>query len=430
MNLDNAGVLQPPGLLSRGGAGASRPTEVGVDVRGLAALRRDAKADPGGGIEAAARQFEGLLIGLMLKEMRAAPLEEDPFGGIGVDMARDLADQQLARHLAEHGGVGFADALIAQMQRRIPAAEAAERARNLAQASGLAGAAGVPPEQSRTTTTVPPPMESVSELPVAAASAAGTPATGDGSDRVDAALLPVAGDLAVAALTKGRVLPASRTLETSQGATSGPRLPRPSGLGGEASSHPVETSTSHPVQGMDSPEAFVQSLLPYAQRTASALGVDPRVILAQAALETGWGRHLPAQADGRPAFNFFGIKAAGSPSAPGQPGWQGEVTRQGTLEFEGGRLQRRVEPFRAYSSPADSFADYRDLIGSSPRYAAVRAAGQDAERYARELQRAGYATDPQYASKLISLLRSEPLASLAPVAVAGSETHAAHLPSG
>ena len=140
---------------------------------------------------------------------------------------------------------------------------------------------------------------------------------------------------------------------------------------------------------------FVRTMWPHAQRAASQLGVDPNALVAQAALETGWGRSVPSQSGGSSSFNLFGIKAGSN--------WAGATANVPTLEFEEGVAVRRVERFRAYDSPADSFSDYAKLIGSNPRYENARGAGGDVVTFASALQDGGYATDPNYAQKVVAV---------------------------
>ena len=121
-------------------------------------------------------------------------------------------------------------------------------------------------------------------------------------------------------------------------------------------------------------------------------------MISQAALETGWGRKEIRHADGSPAYNLFGIKAGGN--------WKGPTAEVWTTEYVGGKPQRVKAQFRSYSSYAESFADYAKLIKDSPRYAQVRARGQDATAFAQGLQRAGYATDPAYAEKLSRVINT------------------------
>jgi peptidoglycan hydrolase FlgJ len=167
----------------------------------------------------------------------------------------------------------------------------------------------------------------------------------------------------------------------------------------------TEPSLTTPAQSSASPTAwrpsdrdeFVRELLPHAEAAGRALGVDPRTLLAHAALETGWGRSQPASSDGQTSNNLFGIKATGS--------WRGESVGSRTIEFEDGVAAQRVERFRAYASPAESFRDYTDLLLRSDRYQAVRGAGSDVRAFAEALQRGGYATDPDYANKLTAVAR-------------------------
>lgn len=143
-----------------------------------------------------------------------------------------------------------------------------------------------------------------------------------------------------------------------------------------------------------SPDEFVAELWPHAEEAAQRLGVDPRAIVAQAALETGWGQHITHHPDGRSSHNLFGIKA--------DDRWSGPQVGAGTLEFREGTLRREQASFRAYASPAESVADYAEFIATSPRYRDAMAAG-DPSRYLAGLQRAGYATDPNYASKIMAI---------------------------
>ena len=160
---------------------------------------------------------------------------------------------------------------------------------------------------------------------------------------------------------------------------------------------PVEGTTERPL--WQSPAEFVRKLWPYASRAADKLDVDPRALIAQAALETGWGRHVIADENGRSSLNLFGIKASG--------GWQGDAVSVRTIEYRGGAARPEVASFRAYPSLAAGFDDYAELLGSNPRYESVLNRGDDVEGYAEALQDSGYATDPAYADKIKSLLGSE-----------------------
>jgi len=148
------------------------------------------------------------------------------------------------------------------------------------------------------------------------------------------------------------------------------------------------------------PAEFVTALLPDAKVAAEALGVEPRLLLAQAALETGWGRALP-QREGEPSHNLFGIKAGGT--------WSGAAMEHWTLEHENGVTAPQRESFRAYASSAESFADYVQLISTARRYSGALEHGGDPEAYARGVTDAGYATDPGYADKWLAIYHGDRL---------------------
>lgn len=135
-----------------------------------------------------------------------------------------------------------------------------------------------------------------------------------------------------------------------------------------------------------------------ANKTQEASGIPAQYMLAQAALETGWGRREIKAADGRNSFNLFGIRAGAN--------WQGPSVEVMTTEYVNGVPERMVGRFRAYSSYEESFADYARLISQSPRYAQVMQSTGDPMAFALSLQRAGYATGPRYASVLASMIET------------------------
>jgi flagellar protein FlgJ len=165
---------------------------------------------------------------------------------------------------------------------------------------------------------------------------------------------------------------------------------------GPESAQPVSTPATGAAEKLStSKDDFISKLRPHAEQAARELGVDPNALLAQAALETGWGRSVPCNAQGECSFNLFGIKAGSQ--------WSGATVNVPTLEFEDGVAVRKVERFRAYDSPADSFRDYAALIRDSSRYASARGAGDNVEAFATALQQGGYATDPHYAQKIAAV---------------------------
>ena len=143
---------------------------------------------------------------------------------------------------------------------------------------------------------------------------------------------------------------------------------------------------------------FVSELAPYASKVAQKLGVSLRAVLAQAALETQWGKHMPAHADGSSSNNLFGMKAGTS--------WAGGRVNVPTLEFEGGVPVRRQAQFRSYATPAASCEDYARLVAENPRYAGALGKGDDVLDFARGLINGSYATDPAYATKIAAIADS------------------------
>ncbi len=146
-------------------------------------------------------------------------------------------------------------------------------------------------------------------------------------------------------------------------------------------------------------QKFIQQMLPHATAAAQALGVDPRAIVAQAALETGWSTSRPADAAGG-SQNYFGIKAG--------TGWQGASVASNTTEYVAGEAGTEKARFRAYGSLAENVADYVRVL-HQPRYAAALGTGSDVRSFANALQRGGYATDPEYANKLVSIAAQIPV---------------------
>lgn len=143
-------------------------------------------------------------------------------------------------------------------------------------------------------------------------------------------------------------------------------------------------------------QAFQDKVSAHAEEASKTTGIPAKFMMGQAALESGWGKRVMRTADGSSSNNLFGIKAG--------PGWKGKTVDAVTTEYVDGVAQRRVEKFRAYDSYADSFRDYAQLMRNNPRYEKVLANASDVKGFAQGLQRAGYATDPNYATKLTNII--------------------------
>ncbi len=170
-----------------------------------------------------------------------------------------------------------------------------------------------------------------------------------------------------------------------------------------ASVTPIDQSKPAPASkittaAFESPAEFVRDLWPLAQQAGEKLNISPQAILAQAALETGWGKSVIKHSDGSNSFNLFGIKANAS--------WQGERATVSTLEYKDGIAERERAQFRSYSSYNESFDDYAKFLKENPRYAEVLKVGRSSQSFATALQESGYATDPAYAQKIMAVMKN------------------------
>jgi peptidoglycan hydrolase FlgJ len=185
----------------------------------------------------------------------------------------------------------------------------------------------------------------------------------------------------------------ARQLERQMGITQGVTA-KPS------TANPTPIDPLHPDAPISLPQKaaanFIQAHTDAAAAAEKVSGIPATFMIAQAAHETGWGRKEIKNADGTTSYNLFGIKAG--------PSWKGATTDITTTEYIGGKAHKVTQTFRAYASYAESFSDYANTMKNSPRYAAVVAAGNDANGFAKGLQKAGYATDPSYAAKLAKMI--------------------------
>ena len=184
-----------------------------------------------------------------------------------------------------------------------------------------------------------------------------------------------------------RQLSSDKTQETS--------APKESVLKEKVSTSDIR-DTPKSALSFDDLKDFVARLSPHAQKAAKELGTSPAVILAQSALETGWGKQMIQRKDGSPSFNFFNIKADSR--------WQGDTTQKQSFEFEQGVMQKKLSQFRAYNRIEDSFADYSKFLQSDPRYAQALEHAADPKAFTQHLQKAGYATDPNYSQKVMGVM--------------------------
>ncbi|RLV61566.1 flagellar assembly peptidoglycan hydrolase FlgJ [Parashewanella curva] len=152
-----------------------------------------------------------------------------------------------------------------------------------------------------------------------------------------------------------------------------------------------------PSQPFESQDDFVKQLYPHAKEAAEKLGTTPEVLIAQSALETGWGKKMVRQSDGTVSNNLFNIKA--------DKRWGGDKARVSTLEFDGGVANRQQADFRVYDSIKQSFDDFVNFLSSNQRYQQALDVAKDPQQFITGLQNAGYATDPNYAKKVLAVMK-------------------------
>lgn len=323
-------------------------------------------------IDQAAREFEGVFAQMLIKSMRDASMGDSLFPGEN-QLYRDLYDQRLAKSMTEGNGLGLAKVIARQLgggDTDAPALDtrlAGDPASNAMRLHGSSGI-GVLPEALGAQT-----LDLIAGRPTGSASAPAADTQSPMDSFIDQLMARARPAVDAVTGTASRVgaavgqVPAA--LEQASRAAAESFAPR-------------------------SPERFVASIWSHAQAAARELGVDARALVAQAALETGWGRRTIQRGDGGTAHNLFGIKATG---------WKGERAAATTHEYTNGVRHTERAEFRAYASPAESFADYVRLLKQNPRYRQALESGGDVRKFASALQQAGYATDPRYADKLSAI---------------------------
>ncbi|MEA1031642.1 flagellar assembly peptidoglycan hydrolase FlgJ [Pseudomonas sp. N-137] len=384
-----------------------------------------------GNLRKVAQEFESLFIGEMLKSMRAATEsmgKDNPLNTAEAKQYQEMYDQQLAVSMSrEGGGIGLADVLLRQMSKNKPlvSGEAATlSAGKQEQALDEAVKAPVPTPIAAGTLPDGPLSRSNGQRPLWASRAVSAPqGAGEGVHRNDMELLnqrrlalpPKLADRLLAGLVPSaaaapdvkaqNILP-DRAITAVKPATG--ELANGDWLAALKASEPSESMQVYGRAVAQPPLAparkafrdadeFVDAMLPMAKEAADRIGVDPRYLVAQAALETGWGKSVMRQPDGSSSHNLFGIKASKN--------WTGDSARAITSEFRNGEMVKETAQFRSYASYRDSFHDLVNLLQSNSRYQDVLKSADNPEQFVRELQKAGYATDPNYASKISNIAR-------------------------
>src|SRR6185312_11120868 len=324
-----------------GGRGAARPAHSHmsvpivnssqlVDAGNLSTLKRAAANGNPQALREAARQFERLFTSMMLKSMRAASFKDPIFGSDQADLYQEMYDDQVAAEMSKGKGLGLADMLVQQLRRAGVGGTdtpSANTAGNATVATGIGG------PQSGTT---------------AASTGAKTTGTAAAGATVGTPTAGAAGGSAGTRAPGTASATANAAVAANTGSTAGVGAAAGSAAAGTAACPTAAQQTE-----------FANALWPDAQQAAQQLGVSPVTLLAQAALETDWGRKVPQDAAGGTSNNVFGIKAAA--------GWSGPAVVSTTQEYSDGVAGTVKAPFRSYDSMSQCFQDYVDLLKSNPR---------------------------------------------------------------
>lgn len=312
-----------------------------LDINGLNSIRQGSKSKDKESKEAAlqqaAKQFEAIFMQMLMKSMRKAQevLESDsPFNSESTKFYRDMHDQQMSLELSNNGALGLSELIVRQLG-------------------------------------------------------------GDSENFTPQSVLRGDGNLDARGRTKAAKQKQPREIDLVNVPTAikDPNHDRQTNGSGVANiAALIQTPT------YAEPKDFVTALTADAKRVQEKINVPFEVVIAQAALETGWGQKIIKTDDGKSSNNLFNIKADSR--------WAGEKTHKETLEFENGAMVKKREPFRVYESVGQSVNDYLNLLTNSDRYQGALEKANNVEQFLHNLQSAGYATDPNYANKIMGTLRT------------------------
>ena len=337
-----------------------------MDIQNLDSLRKSAINNDPGTLKEVAKQFESLFTNMLMKSMReanAAFETESPMNNNYTQFYRDMQDKQMAADMSQNGSMGLADVIVQQLS---------NTGGNYMPASSLQGDSN--------------PLEHLQS----------GEAKNSQDDKVAASTSPVNTSPANSATANG----ATANGATANGATANSATANSATANdatvdsAAASANPTAESKN---MNFNSPEEFVASLAPFADWAGKRLNVSPKVLLAQAALETGWGKKVSVDNKGESSHNLFNIKA--------DKGWHGPTAKVDTLEFHDGIAKRETHQFRSYQDFEASFHDFANFLQSGQRYSAALNNSADSAQFLNGLQQAGYATDPNYAAKIQNVMQ-------------------------
>ena len=398
------------------------------DLAGLHNITKRSNENEAEALKEVARQFESMFVKMMLKSMRDANAEfekDSLFNSYETKFYRQMFDDQLALSLSQGKGIGLAETIYRQLSRQFDVESEDTKPDQWMPIRGFKGTSSFNESPVEGDQDAPGDSESLA-LTMNLTSGIKTKESPNvvnlfgehkqSSELANKPILPagiamdsVASEVSAAEKKALNANLSPVTSSTIQGQVEVNRhdilkqsKPALTVVKNEKSPANNYTSTAITKQSaFKSPEEFVETLWPIAQQVGKAMGVEPKAIMAQAALETGWGKYIIHQADGKNSFNLFGIKA--------DHRWSGEQARVSTLEYRNGIAKKEVAPFRAYESYEHSLRDYSEFITTSSRYEQAVKNGTSIKAYSNGLQSGGYATDPNYADKIQRIAGGEVL---------------------
>ncbi|MDH5545538.1 MAG: flagellar assembly peptidoglycan hydrolase FlgJ [Gammaproteobacteria bacterium] len=314
---------------------AAKNTDFYYDSRALDGLRQKSRRQDSGALQEVAKKFESIFMKMMIKSMREASEGNPLFDSEGEKFYTQMYDDQLSVELTKGGSLGLADMIVRQMEG---------------------------PTSQSPANRIAPRVKSISTV-----------------EEMQKQAFPIRNDKPA----PHKINRAVKAYETHA---------------------PTSTTAASPVANngdkkLDPTSRFIHSMWPHAQKAAKELNLNPEVLIAQAALETGWGKHVIHKRDGESSHNLFNIKADNR--------WDGDSISRNTMEFIKGKPEKERAQFRAYASVKQSFDDYVNFLKTSDRYQSALKHGNDPVRFVKELQAAGYATDPKYADKIANIMGRE-----------------------
>ena len=325
------------------------------DLAQLNAINKLGQKSEAKALKEVARQFESMFISMMLKSMRDANAvfeQDNPLNSNESQFYRQMLDEQMALTMSSGKGIGLSESIFEQLKSQFHIEDESDQSKEMSfDVAGARKYLGQPAN----------PFNAFEKVPT------------DKTDHQDQTARDQANSLS-------NELAFETTSSTSEASV---------------------THSRNKASGFESPQDFVNALWPVAQDIGKQMGVEPKAILAQAALETGWGKHIIHDEQGNNSHNLFGIKA--------DHRWNGSSAEVMTLEYRDGVPLKEKAPFRAYESYEESLKDYARFVGESERYQSAVENGHSIKQYSEGLQQGGYATDPRYAQKIQRIASGEML---------------------